>query len=103
MLVLPSRGRNLVGMDSHVLRPMMTALVRPGEGGSDVTFLKCFISPGRRHGWKQWCSVRAYEKEISVNQEEKSKVGVRKCEERKWSNRGEDVGPTEKPSFVRGI
>merc|ERR1719491_91619 len=50
ILVLPSKGRNLGGIDSHVLRPIMTAFVSPGEGGVDVTFLKCFMSGARRHG-----------------------------------------------------
>ena len=34
-------------MESHVLRPMMTALTRLGEGGVVVTFLKWAMSPER--------------------------------------------------------
>jgi len=43
---------------------------------------------GSNGGW----SVSARVREIVVSREEKSKGGVRKCEER-WSNCGEDVGP----------
>ncbi len=53
-LVRQSRGRNFEGMDSHVLRPIITAFVRPAPaagvlpGGVEVTRLKCAMSPGRR-------------------------------------------------------
>ena len=46
-------------------------------------------------------SVSARVREIVVSREEKSKGGVRKCEER-WSNCG-GRRTAEKPSFVRGI
>ena len=36
---LPGRGRNLAGMDSQVLRPMITALTAPGSFTCDVTAL----------------------------------------------------------------
>ena len=51
-------------MDSQVLRPIMTALVRVEAdapsglevllsiGGVDVTRLKCAMSPGRRHAFE---------------------------------------------------
>ena len=49
-LIRPGSGRNFGGMDSHVLRPMITAFVNPGDGGVHVTSLKCLMSPGSRHG-----------------------------------------------------
>ena len=52
MLIRPGNGLNLGGIDSHVFRPMMTAFVMPGDGGVDVTSLKCAMSPGSRHGYK---------------------------------------------------
>ena len=60
ILVLPPKGLNLSGIDSHVFRPIMTALVSPGEGGVEVTFLKCFISGARRHGFRFYLISRAY-------------------------------------------
>ena len=49
-LTLPGRGRNLSGMDSHVLRPMMTAFFLDGSVVLEVSSLKYFMSPGRFHG-----------------------------------------------------
>jgi len=49
----PGSGRNLSGIDSHVLRPMITAFSRsptPAEAVSVVIRLKYAMSPGRRQG-----------------------------------------------------
>ena len=64
MLILPFKGRNLVGMLSHVLLPMIAAffpdvvsvVYAPSfsdeavSGTTVVTFAKYAISRGRRHG-----------------------------------------------------
>ena len=63
IFILFSKGRNLGGIDSHVLRPMMTAFLtcpdgivafvqeeeEEDDGGVIVTFLKWDISAGIRH------------------------------------------------------
>ena len=46
---LSFKGLNLVGMLSHVFRPMMTAFTLP-SGAAVVTRAKYAISCGRRHG-----------------------------------------------------
>ena len=50
MLSLPGRGLNLAGMDSHDLRPMITALSLPVSCVSVVLSLKNFMSRLIRHG-----------------------------------------------------
>ena len=40
----------MAGMDSHVFRPMITALRAPGSSTRDVTALKYAMSLGRRQG-----------------------------------------------------
>ena len=46
----PGKGLNLAGIDSQVLRPMMTAFFFEGSEVFEVSSLKYFMSPGRCHG-----------------------------------------------------
>jgi hypothetical protein len=41
-------------MESHVLRPIMTALRFPSTVGEEVTPLKWAISPGKRHTFQKF-------------------------------------------------